>query len=93
MLIQIPLYVATKMSPIKRDSPFIPSPEEYATAVVRCVGQEARCVPYWRHSVQWFFASLAPDFALNQWRLQIGIRKRNEMKTKLVENDFSYVVV
>lgn len=86
---QVPLYVATKMSPVKGDSPFIPSPEEYATAAVRCIGYEARCVPYWRHSVQWFFASLVPDFLLNQWRLQIGIRKRKEMKTMLGENGFS----
>nr|CAB3504107.1 unnamed protein product [Digitaria exilis] len=82
---QIPLYVATKMSPVKGDSPFIPSPEEYAKAALRCIGYEARCVPYWRHSVQWFLASLVPDAALNQWRLQIGIRKRNEMKVLLRE--------
>ncbi|KAL6659773.1 hypothetical protein ACP70R_002602 [Stipagrostis hirtigluma subsp. patula] len=86
---QIPLYVATKMAPVKGDSPFIPSPEEYAEAAIRCIGYEARCVPYWRHSVQWFFASLLPDCALNQWRLQIGIRKRNEMKALLGENGFS----
>ncbi|KAL6856030.1 hypothetical protein ACP4OV_018832 [Aristida adscensionis] len=86
---QIPLYVATKMSPVKGDSPFIPSPEDYAKAVLRCIGYEARCVPYWRHSVQWFFASLLPDSVLNQWRLQIGIRKRNEMKALLGKNGFS----
>ncbi|WVZ71752.1 hypothetical protein U9M48_020298 [Paspalum notatum var. saurae] len=77
---QIPLYVATKMSPVKGDSPFIPSPEDYAKAALRCIGYEARCVPYWRHTVQWSLASLVPDAALNHWRLQIGIRKRNEMK-------------
>lgn len=78
VIMQIPLYVATKMSPVKGASPFIPSPEEYARAALRCIGYEARCVPYWRHSVQWFLASLVPDAALNHWRLQIGIRKRNE---------------
>ncbi|XP_062197925.1 very-long-chain 3-oxoacyl-CoA reductase 1-like [Phragmites australis] len=86
---QIPLYVATKMSPVKSDSPFIPSTEEYAKAAVRCIGYESRCVPYWRHSVQWFFASLVPDSALNQWRLQIGIRKTNEMKALLREKGSS----
>ena len=83
--VQIPLYVATKMSPVKGDSPFIPSPEEYAKVALGCIGYEARCFPYWRHSVQWFLASLVPDAALNQWRLRIGIRKRNEMKATLVE--------
>ncbi|CAN6304929.1 unnamed protein product [Urochloa humidicola] len=77
------------MSPIKGDSPFIPSPEEYAKAALRCIGYEARCVPYWRHSVQWFLASLVPDAALNQWRLQIGIRKRNEMKVLVGEKVYS----
>ncbi|OQU92587.1 hypothetical protein SORBI_3001G370000 [Sorghum bicolor] len=38
---QIPLYVATKMSPVKGASPFIPSPEEYARAALRCIGYEA----------------------------------------------------
>ncbi|KAJ1283155.1 hypothetical protein BS78_03G107300 [Paspalum vaginatum] len=83
---QIPMYVATKMSPVKGDSPFVPSPEEYAKAALRCIGYEARCVPYWRHTVQWSLASLVPDAALNHWRLQIGIRKRNEMKARLGEN-------
>ncbi|KAF0895475.1 hypothetical protein E2562_013575 [Oryza meyeriana var. granulata] len=84
---QIPLYVATKMSPVKGCSPFIPSPEEYAKAAVRCIGYAPRCVPYWRHSVQWFFLSLLLDSALNKWRLQVGIRKRNEMKALLGESD------
>uniref|UniRef100_A0A0D9XRP2 Very-long-chain 3-oxoacyl-CoA reductase n=1 Tax=Leersia perrieri TaxID=77586 RepID=A0A0D9XRP2_9ORYZ len=83
---QIPLYVATKMSPVKDYSPFIPSPEVYAKAAVHCIGYEPRCVPYWRHSIQWFFASLLPDSALNLWRLQVGIKKRNEMKALLGEN-------
>jgi 17beta-estradiol 17-dehydrogenase / very-long-chain 3-oxoacyl-CoA reductase len=89
VLVQIPLYVATKMSPVKGASPFIPSPEEYARAALRCVGYEARCVPYWRHSVQWFLASLAPDAALNHWRLQTGLQKRNEMKALLGGKDCS----
>ncbi|XP_037463221.1 very-long-chain 3-oxoacyl-CoA reductase-like protein At1g24470 [Triticum dicoccoides] len=86
---QIPLYVATKMSPVKGDSPFIPSPEEYVKAAIRCIGYEPRCVPYWRHSVQWFFASLAPDSALNLWRLWVGVRKRNEMRALLGEKELS----
>ncbi|KAM3412688.1 hypothetical protein ACQJBY_004054 [Aegilops geniculata] len=83
---QIPLYVATKMSRVG-NSLFVPSPEEYAKAAVRCIGYEARCVPYWRHSIQCFFASLLPDLALNAWRLRVGIRKRREMKALLGEDD------
>ncbi|CAM0901827.1 unnamed protein product [Alopecurus aequalis] len=77
---QIPLYVATKMSPVKGDSRFIPSPEEYAKAAIRCIGYEPRCVPYWRHSIQWFLASLMPDSALNLWRLRLGMRIGREMR-------------
>ncbi|EAY80782.1 hypothetical protein OsI_35962 [Oryza sativa Indica Group] len=87
---EIPLYVATKMSPVQGNSPFIPSPEEYAKAAVRCIGYEPRCVPYWRHSIQWFFASLLPDSVLNLWRLQVGIRKRNQMKVLLGESDHGF---
>uniref|UniRef100_A0ACD5U5W0 Uncharacterized protein n=1 Tax=Avena sativa TaxID=4498 RepID=A0ACD5U5W0_AVESA len=86
---QIPLYVATKMSPVKGDSPFIPSPEEYVKAAIRCIGYEPRSVPYWRHSIQWFLASLMPDSALNLWRLRIGIRKRNEMRALVGEKGLS----
>uniref|UniRef100_A0A0E0BIJ9 Very-long-chain 3-oxoacyl-CoA reductase n=1 Tax=Oryza glumipatula TaxID=40148 RepID=A0A0E0BIJ9_9ORYZ len=89
-LYAIPLYVATKMSPVQGNSPFIPSPEEYAKAAVRCIGYEPRCVPYWRHSIQWFFASLLPDSVLNLWRLQVGIRKRNQMKVLLGESDHGF---
>ena len=87
--LQIPLYVATKMSPVKGDSPFIPSPEEFVKAAIRCIGYEPRCVPYWRHSVQWFLASLAPDSALNLWRVRVGVRKRNEMRALLGEKELS----
>ncbi|GJN04368.1 hypothetical protein PR202_ga21912 [Eleusine coracana subsp. coracana] len=45
MVIQVPLYVATKMSPVKGESPFIPSPEQYASAAVRNIGYEARRAP------------------------------------------------
>lgn len=78
------------MSPVQGNSPFIPSPEEYAKAAVRCIGYEPRCVPYWRHSIQRFFASLLPDSVLNLWRLQVGIRKRNQMKVLLGESDHGF---
>nr|XP_051196584.1 very-long-chain 3-oxoacyl-CoA reductase 1-like [Lolium perenne] len=84
---QIPLYVATKMSRVDSASLFVPSPEEYARAGVRCIGYEARCVPHWRHSIQCFFASLLPDLALNTWHLRVGIRKIREMKSPVGENE------
>ncbi|CAK9186659.1 unnamed protein product [Ilex paraguariensis] len=79
---QVPLYVSTKMTSkvalIEKSSLFVPSAENYAGAAVRQIGYEARCMPYWGHSVQWFFASLLPEAVLDAWRLSIGIRRRGK---------------
>ncbi|KAK1369159.1 very-long-chain 3-oxoacyl-CoA reductase-like protein [Heracleum sosnowskyi] len=81
---QVPLYVSTKMTEnvagIKRASMFIPSAEDYAEAAVKCIGYEIRCSPYWAHAVQWFFASLLPDFVLDSWRYSVGIRRRSSLR-------------
>ncbi|OMO81515.1 Short-chain dehydrogenase/reductase SDR [Corchorus olitorius] len=78
---QVPLYVATnlasKVALIEKSSLFVPTPEDYAEAGIRHIGYEARCTPYWSHSVQWCFARLLPDALLDAWRLSIGIRRRN----------------
>ncbi|KAL1825556.1 hypothetical protein DCAR_0313725 [Daucus carota subsp. sativus] len=80
---QVPLYVSTKMTEnvagIKRASMFIPSADNYAEAAVKCIGYEIRCTPYWSHAVQWFFASLLPDFVLDNWRLSVGIHRRSSL--------------
>lgn len=73
---QIPFYVATKMVSIEKSSTFVPSPDKFAEAAVRCIGYEPLCTPYWSHAIQWGFASLVPDFLLEAWRLRLGIRKR-----------------
>ncbi|KAJ0038864.1 hypothetical protein Pint_23616 [Pistacia integerrima] len=78
---QVPLYVATKMvskvASIEKRSMFISSPEDYAEASIGWIGYEARCTPYWPHSLQWSFASLLPHSILDAWRLSIGIRRRS----------------
>ncbi|GJZ97152.1 RNA-directed DNA polymerase, eukaryota, reverse transcriptase zinc-binding domain protein [Tanacetum coccineum] len=60
---------------VKKTSLFTPTPDAYVKAAVRHIGYESRCTPYWPHSIQWFFASLAPDFLLDAWRLSIGIKR------------------
>ncbi|KAI3467638.1 hypothetical protein Pfo_024301 [Paulownia fortunei] len=76
---QVPLYVSTRMASqvafVKKSSVFIPSAEKYVEAAVGFIGHEARCTPYWAHSLQWFFASVLPDAVLDAWRLSIGIRR------------------
>ncbi|KAK1425912.1 hypothetical protein QVD17_21275 [Tagetes erecta] len=78
---QVPLYVCTKMASevamVGKSCLFIPTAEEYAKAAIRQIGYEPRSMPYWPHSIQWFFASLAPDSLLDAWRLSIGIQRRS----------------
>ncbi|KAF3955546.1 hypothetical protein ACB098_03G132000 [Castanea mollissima] len=80
---QVPLYVATKMvskvAAIERSSLFIPLADDYAGAAVHQIGYEARCTPYWAHSLQWCFARLLPEALLDSWRLSIGIQRRGQV--------------
>ncbi|XP_076909005.1 very-long-chain 3-oxoacyl-CoA reductase-like protein At1g24470 [Bidens hawaiensis] len=80
---QVPLYVSTKMASevamVQKSLLFIPTAEEYVKAAIRQIGYESRCMPYWAHSIQWFFASLAPDSLLDAWRLSIGIQRRGSI--------------
>lgn len=82
-LAQVPLYVATKMvskvAAIERSSLFIPLADDYARAAVHQIGYEARCTPYWAHSLQWCFACLLPEALLDSWRLSIGIQRRGHV--------------
>lgn len=75
--------MASQVASVEKASIFIPSAERYVDAAVGCIGQdEARCSPYWAHSIQWFFASMLPHPLLDAWRLQIGIKRRNSTTFK-----------
>ncbi|XP_060215707.1 very-long-chain 3-oxoacyl-CoA reductase-like protein At1g24470 [Lycium barbarum] len=77
---QVPLYVKTKMTSrvasIEKSSLFSPSAEEYAKAAVAQIGYGWRSMPYWPHSLQWWFASSLPESLLDAWRLSIGLNRR-----------------
>ncbi|KAI3497640.1 hypothetical protein L1887_33092 [Cichorium endivia] len=81
---QVPLYVSTKMASqvalVEKSSLFIPTADEYVKAAIRQIGYGSRCMPFWAHSLQWFFASLVPDSLLDAWRLSIGIRRRGHLE-------------
>lgn len=83
--LQLPLYIATRMTSrvasIEKSSVFVPSPEDYAEAAIRHIGYEARCMPFWSHSVQWLFTSLAPERFLHSWRLSLGLNRRAKTLT------------
>ena len=68
--------MVSEVASIEKTSLFIPSAEDYAKAAIRRIGYEARCTPYWAHSLQWFFASFLSENVLDAWRLAIGIRRR-----------------
>ncbi|EPS66419.1 hypothetical protein M569_08359, partial [Genlisea aurea] len=80
---QVPLYVCTKMASrvaaIEEPSVFVLTPRDYVEAAVRFIGHEPRCSPYWAHSVQWFFASLLPEYVLDTWRYSIGLRRAKQL--------------
>ncbi|XP_022998255.1 very-long-chain 3-oxoacyl-CoA reductase-like protein At1g24470 [Cucurbita maxima] len=79
---QVPLYVATEMASrvasVSRASLFIPSADDYVSAAIHRIGYEPRCTPYWAHSLQWCFARLLPEAALDMWRLSIGLHRRRK---------------
>ncbi|XP_039041075.1 very-long-chain 3-oxoacyl-CoA reductase 1-like [Hibiscus syriacus] len=79
---QVPLYVATKMAPIRRSSFFVPSTDGYARAAMRWIVDESRCTPYWPHSILWDLAHSLPESVVDAWRLRccLGIRKRGQLK-------------
>nr|GMD51413.1 very-long-chain 3-oxoacyl-CoA reductase 1-like [Ipomoea batatas] len=79
---QVPLYVATKMISVRKSSFFIASTDEYAKAALRWIGYEARCTPYWPHSLQWALVYFLPESAVDAWRLRdcLGFRNKGKLK-------------
>lgn len=71
--------MASQVALVQKSSLFIPTADEYVKAAIRQIGCEPRCTPYWAHSLQWFFASLAHVSFLDAWRLSIGIRRRGHI--------------
>ena len=49
---QAPMFVATKMSKIRRARLDAPTPEAWAKAAVAQIGQETSLSPYWFHGLQ-----------------------------------------
>ena len=81
---QAPLYVATKMSKIRRPSLTAPSPQAWVNSAVRHIGYEAITTPYWVHGLMWWAISMVPEQFINAYvlRLHLGIRKRWYAKQK-----------
>ncbi|CAM0913465.1 unnamed protein product [Alopecurus aequalis] len=76
---QAPFYVATRMvSRVQQAGSLLcPTPDAYARAAVRWVGQDAPlCSPYMGHQLLWCLAAILPD-AVHDWlRLRAHLRHR-----------------
>jgi 17beta-estradiol 17-dehydrogenase / very-long-chain 3-oxoacyl-CoA reductase len=75
---QCPLFVATKMSKIKRARLDAPTPEVWARAAVKQLGYEAVLTPYWFHGLMMaVIQCFAPQWAVVNYidRLHLGFRK------------------
>ncbi|KAL3682821.1 hypothetical protein R1sor_000843 [Riccia sorocarpa] len=79
---QVPLYVATKMSKIRKASLAVPSANTYARAALKSIGYEPRCTPYWVHSVMWWIIWVLPESIIDTIRLRssLDVRRRGQIK-------------
>ncbi|BBM98140.1 17beta-estradiol 17-dehydrogenase / very-long-chain 3-oxoacyl-CoA reductase [Marchantia polymorpha subsp. ruderalis] len=79
---QVPLYVATKMSKIRRASLAVPSADTYAKCSLKWIGFEPRCTPYWVHSIMWWIIWVLPESIIDTIRLRssLDVRRRGQSK-------------
>ncbi|KAF7847417.1 hypothetical protein BT93_L2984 [Corymbia citriodora subsp. variegata] len=61
---QVPLFIATKMTMLRRRSMLVPSAEMFSGASVRWIGHERQCNPYWLHAVQGFVLHAIDAFTI-----------------------------
>merc|ERR1711948_149259 len=66
---QAPLFVATKMSKIRKTSLTVPSPKDYARSAVAHIGYEDSVSPYWSHALQLWFLRQLPEWV----NIKIGL--------------------
>ena len=73
-----PLFVATKMSKIRKARIDAPSATQWANAAVKHIGFETTSSPWWFHALQWYFISIGPVSVLNGYtlNLHLGMRRR-----------------
>ncbi|KZV57697.1 very-long-chain 3-oxoacyl-CoA reductase 1 [Dorcoceras hygrometricum] len=82
---QVPLYVATKMTSIRRSSFIVASTDVYASAALRQLGYEPRSAPYWPHNLLWFLVHCFPEKLIDSWLLKrcLSIRKKGYLKQSM----------
>lgn len=75
---QCPMFVATKMSKIKRARLDAPTPQAWARAAVRQIGYDTVLTPYWYHGLMTAVVDLAPRFVVVKYvhDLHLAFRAR-----------------
>lgn len=68
---QAPMFVATKMSKIRRARLDAPSPDTWAAAALRQLGYETSFTPFWFHGLQEAVITRAPDWIINRQVMNI----------------------
>ena len=81
---QCPLFVATKMSKIRRARLDAPTPEVWARAAVRQIGYDTVRTPYWFHGVQMAVVTgIAPTFLVKNYMYDMHQHLRTKYYQKL----------
>jgi len=75
---QVPHFVTSKLSKIRRSSLFVPTPKVFAVSSVKAIGYESVIVPHWSHRVIVFFQTSLPKFLTTPtvMNMHLGIRKK-----------------
>ncbi|XP_030527741.1 very-long-chain 3-oxoacyl-CoA reductase 1-like [Rhodamnia argentea] len=79
---QVPLFIATKMTMLRRRPLLVPSAEMFSRASVRWIGYELQCNPYWLHAVQGFVIR-----SLDAITIRYGSRYLKWMRKDGLEHD------
>ncbi|XP_044960988.1 very-long-chain 3-oxoacyl-CoA reductase 1-like [Hordeum vulgare subsp. vulgare] len=81
---QVPFFVTGAMASgfpeAKLFASLTPTPDEFARAAVRWIGQGALCVPNLRHQIAWCIAYVLPDWLLEGLLLREHLWQRKELQ-------------
>eukprot|EP00210_Caulerpa_lentillifera_P003692 g3525.t1 len=79
---QAPLFVATKMSKIRRANLSAPSPEIWVKGAIRKIGTGPLTAGYWVHNFMWMIMSKIPESILNSYVFSSGKKMRSKALRK-----------
>lgn len=84
-LLQVPLFVATKILPLALSTFLAPTPEVYSKSCLRWIGYEPICLPYWLHSLQGALVHAMPKEFLGWLALKCCLHLRKIENAAVLE--------